>query len=402
MYETNYSSTYSCYDGKLSNLSITPEFWDIPERNRPAVLSTAVFTLVFIIVGLPSNLLIILSILWQHLYKEPTYILFLNLAITDLLVCILVMPFTVMSGFVGSYILGDSDGSRCKWCMTAVIFVTLSLVSLHTLALMSLDRFIFIKLPMKYHRVVTVRKSVCCVMVLWVLCISVSLCPVLGFGDVSFGLSIASCTITLKEATRVTSNVHYFIFLVAVAVFPLSVLVATNTWIACIVQKHIRGIYVSLKGSLPSDQEQVTISIRRRLNKEKNHKQLQFMRVFGAILLSNLVTWLPLIIRIMAVAVKGNDEFPNWVYVSVYLSISFTAVFHPLIQASLLPEIRKNFKFFIARVICWWKSVGHSGGVSDRKTEVTGESSKGICPNCFCLDILGATVLPSEELDSPV
>lgn len=410
MYEesnvTNSSFAYTCNEGGLSNVSVTPEFWDIPERNRPAVLSTAVFTLAFIIVGVPSNLLIILSILWQRLYQEPTYILFLNLAIADLLVCILVMPFTVVSGFAGRYILGGSDSSKCKWCVTAVIFVALCLVSLHTLALMSVDRFVFIKLPMKYNRVVTVRKTVCCVVVLWVLCCTVSLCPILGFGDVAFGLLIATCTITLRGATEVTSNVHYFIFLVAVAVFPLSVLVATNTWVACIVQKQIRNIYLAVKKSLPRDQEQVTASIKRRLSKEKNRKQLQFMRVFGAILLSNVVTWLPLIIRIVAAAIKGNDEFPNWVYVSVYLSISFTAVFHPLIQACLLPEIRKYCRFFIAKAMCWWKSVDepHSAGASSktRVTVSTNESITGIC-FCFQFDVLGATVLPSEEgLDSHV
>lgn len=155
------NATYSCYEGRLSNVSITSDFWVIPEKVRPAALSTAVFTLAFIVVGLPGNLLIILSVLWQRLYKEPTHILLLNLAIADLLVCVLVFPFTMVSGFAGSFVLGGSDSTKCKWCMTAVIFVALCLFSLHMLALMSVDRFIFVKFPLRYHRIMTVRKSVC-------------------------------------------------------------------------------------------------------------------------------------------------------------------------------------------------------------------------------------------------
>ena len=404
--------TYSCYEGNLSEVSITPHLWNIPEDLRAGVLTTAIFTLAFIAVGLPGNLLIILSILWQRLYREPTHILLLNLAIADLLVCALVMPFTVMSGFAGRFILGGSDSTNCKWCMIGVIFVALVLFSLHILALMSVDRFIFVKFPMRYHRIMTRRLSVCCVFVLWFLCIAVSLCPFFGFGNTFFGLYIATCTIELKGATLVTKNVYYFIFLIAVAVTPLSILVLTNTWLACIVQKQIRITYYTVKSSLPKNKEQVTSSIRRRLDRERNKRQLQLMRVFGAILLSNVLTWLPLIIRVLITAIKGNDRYPVWVYVFTYLSITFVAVSHPLIQASLLPEIRTHCKYFIAKALCWWNTINtsHSSQLAGKKEAVSsttsairlGESSKHTCLNCFCMEVLNATVLPTEELDCPV
>lgn len=223
---------------------------------------------------------------------------------------------------------------------------------------------------------------------------------------------MSTCAIKIEEATQVTKNLYYFIFLIVVAVFPLFVLVATNTWVACIVQKQIRSIYYTVKKSLPKDQEQVTASIRRRLNKERNNRQLQLTRVFGAILLSNVLTWLPLIVRIVITAIKGNDEFPLWVYVFVYLCLSFTAVSHPLIQANLIPEIRTSCKSFVAKAVCWWKRVDrpHSSDIdckSGRKAEVISSANCVIHleklsrrPNCFCLEVLDATVLPTEVLCS--
>ena len=80
---------YSCADGNgLSSNSVTIEYWDSSnEEDKIPALVTAAITLCFMLVGLPSNLVIIVAILWKHLYRQPTYILLLNLAIVDLSSC---------------------------------------------------------------------------------------------------------------------------------------------------------------------------------------------------------------------------------------------------------------------------------------------------------------------------
>ena len=339
----NSTTITSCYSSRLSNVS-TPELWSIPNETVPAALTTAVFTSAFIVVGVPCNLLILVSIVWQHLYTEPAHILLINLAVADFLICVLVMPFTVLSGFAGGFILGDNDSTRCRWCRSGVIFVALCLFSL-----MSLDRFVYIKFPMKYHGLVTGGKTVICVAVFWILCIAVSLFPLFGFGDVVFSLSISTCTLRFEGSTDLTESINYLIFLVVESFIPLSVLIITNTWVACIVLKQIRKLY-SNKFTLPNNQQQQLTW--KRLSKERNHKQLQFLKVFGAIFLSNVVTWLPLIVHILVTVIKGNYIFPNWMYVSVYLSITSSALFHPLIQASLIPEIRTSCKTVLIKTLC--------------------------------------------------
>ena len=173
------TALYSCYGGNLSGNFSTPEFWDFPEKYRSTSLTTAVFTLIFILVGLPGNTLIIVSMLLKRLYRESTHILLLNLAVADLLVCALVMPLTVVSGFAGSFVLGGSDHSKCRWCQTGIIFMALCLFSLHALALLSVDRFVFVKFPLKYHKFMTVQRTV-------ILCHSLvgSLCRCLGFPSI--------------------------------------------------------------------------------------------------------------------------------------------------------------------------------------------------------------------------
>ena len=401
--EQNSTVTYSCFESELSTEFSTRDFWTIPPAFQPAALSTAVLTLLFIAVGLPGNLLIIAGIISQRLYREPTYILLLNLTVADLLVCVLVMPLTAVSGLAGGFVLGRSDSSRCGWCNTGVVFVALCLVSLHTLALMALDRLIFVKFPMKYQHTVTVGRVLCCVLLNWVLCSVLSLCPIFGFGDVYFSFSISTCTLNTEGRTRVTKNIHYFIFLVAIAMLPLLVLMVTNTWLVCIIQKHIRSIYhTAQRSGVPKT---FTESIRKRLGREKSRKQLQLMRVFGAIFLSHVFSWLPLIVRIFITVAKGKDEYPHSVYVFTFLCVSFAAVFHPIVQASFLPEVRSQCKSFLMRILCCgslWRRRVRAQAKSGGSVVHLAEQGKEMCPSCFCLEVLSATVLPNEDLNSPV
>ena len=94
--------------------------------------------LLFVLIGLPANAVIIVSTLRKS-RKDITRILLLNLAVSDFLVCLLVMPFTVVAGFAGGFIFGNSDYIRCQVCQTGVIFMILTILSVNILGLISVD-----------------------------------------------------------------------------------------------------------------------------------------------------------------------------------------------------------------------------------------------------------------------
>jgi len=203
------SSLYSCLDDRLFQSQVTAEFWSNPDESTEAY-TTAVFTLIFLVIGLPSNIIIIASIIWLRLFKEPAHILLLNLAISDLLYCVLVMPFTIIAGITGEYTLGNNNYTRCKICQTsAVVLIALSLSSLHVLAILSLDRCLFMKLSLHYEIYVTVRRTTAAVVSLWVLCILLVLPPLFEFGDVRYAFPAATCTPRFECGTHSTRNIHF-------------------------------------------------------------------------------------------------------------------------------------------------------------------------------------------------
>lgn len=395
----SYRPPYSCSDGSgLSNNSVTTKYWDTNDSEvQAASLTSAVFTLCFIIVGLPSNIFIIVSILRQRLYKQSTHILLLNLTIADLLVCLLVLPFTVISGFAGGFIFGDNDRTRCQVCQLGITLTIFTIFSLHILALLSVDRFIFIKYPMKYHKFVSIKRVTITVTCLWIFCIILSLFPLFGFGDITFSYTISTCTLRFDGQTRVTKNIHYALFLAIESVLPLGVLVFTNIWIICIIQKQIRKIYNIKNGSV-CGQEEFVKNIRSKLNKTKYSKQLHLIKVFGAMLFANVVTWLPLMGHIISTAIIGNNFHPASVHVFVYITFICYPVLHPIIQASLIPEVRN----LVIKVLCCHgkcKEVGSIRGVRDTTVELS-YCECFVNRRCTCLDFLSVTVLPiRDELD---
>ena len=279
---------YSCLDATLHRNEVTIEYWRDSELQLAALVN-AVFVLVFFLVGLPSNLLIITSIVRQKLYQEPTHILLLNLAISDLLLCVLVMPFTITAGFAGEFIFGGSDYTRCRVYQMSVILVALTLFSIHILSVLSVDRFLFIKTPLQYANYVTVRRTLVAVVLVWALAVILSMPPLFGFGDIDYTISIATCTPRFQHRTSITKNIYYMVMLILESLIPLGVLFVTNTWVVCIAKRHLSAInkinHISKVWKLYTE----------KLKSAK--KQLRVACVFGTILIANTVTWIPLIVR---------------------------------------------------------------------------------------------------------
>ncbi len=65
----------------------------------------------------------------EYLLQDPTYILVLNLVISDLLLCGLILPFNIQSSLNREFSLGQSDYARCQSCQTiGALFVILRVV----------------------------------------------------------------------------------------------------------------------------------------------------------------------------------------------------------------------------------------------------------------------------------
>lgn len=327
-------SNFSCYSANLSGDSLTPSAWrpiTLGEGHVRNVNIIAAFFLLFFSLGIPWNLLVITSILKKRLYHQPAVVLLLNLVATDLLVCVLVMPISIVSGIAGEFIFGDSDGTRCKACQTGIISTLLSLMSLHTVTLMSVDRFIYLLKPLKYSSIVTPKRTAVVVVATWVLCTGIATMPLFGFGEVDFALTIGTCTVLIISERNTTAI--YIIFLSCEVILVTLVLVSANAGMLVIVRRHLRSEYKIRQPYFTEDQAA-------NFKADQSKTQIYLMRMFVALLVTNVLTVLPLAALITTALVIPFDEIPLEFVSFSYVTFIFRAVLHPVVESVLVKDIR--------------------------------------------------------------
>ena len=143
--------TLICLLPNVSRKHATAEYWD---THAPSV---AAFMSIFFVVALSLNSFILYSMVRSRskLLRAPTHIVLFSLAVNDLLLTVLVMPVSIITTIAQDYPFGPSDHVRCKVCQHGLIFSILSVSSIHHIALLSLDRFLFIYTPISYKTLVT-------------------------------------------------------------------------------------------------------------------------------------------------------------------------------------------------------------------------------------------------------
>ena len=343
---------FTCSDPELSRTNVTSEVWMILSEgplHENGVLAVAICQTLIIAVGIPWNIIVLAFIMIKKHYKEPTYILLMNLVLADLLVCSCVLPFNIVSAFTTEFSIGGSDYVRCQVCHTIVVFIlSLIYVSLFTLALMSLDRLIYIKWPIQYEKKITKCKTISLLLGVWVLCILISLPPVFGFGEIKFANILSSCSLLTVGETRITANINYVVFLAFIGFFPFMTTLIVNIWLLAIVCKSVRQRHkksvTSNKGHIGSDT--LRRNSERKFKTDYHKRQILLAQVFGAIFTANVVTWVPSILIAMISAVIGAEQISPPALAFVYLAYISQPAIHPVLETCLVGKAKVTlFKF---------------------------------------------------------
>lgn len=143
------------------------------ERVIPVSILLALIDLIVVL----GNILVIVAVLTTRTIRQITcnyYIV--SLAVSDLLLGILVLPFSSVYEIVDYWVF---PSFFCViWLSTDVLSCTASILNLLCI---SLDRYLAISRPLHYHRFSTPKFIFIMIAAAWVLSILISVAPVLGF-----------------------------------------------------------------------------------------------------------------------------------------------------------------------------------------------------------------------------
>jgi hypothetical protein len=285
---------------------------------------------------------VIAVILKKKMFSRPSGVLLLNLAIANILLCLLHMPMPVVAG-IGSYRDDTDFHGVCQ--ASAILVIPLVLVVVYTVALMSVDRAVYLKKPLMYDNIITPWRILIAIAILWVSCIVISLLPLLGFGRVGYATRIFTCIPIVQQDNEEPStiDISYIILLVACILLGHLVQFSGYGGIIYITRKSLlKRLRRALTGHRQRSNGRGTDEGNNGALRKYQKDQLQMVKVFAAIFSVSLLTTIPVgVFRIPSVFIK-IDRASVWLHTVTYLSLLAKSVVHPIVESYMTHETRQT------------------------------------------------------------
>ena len=267
------------------------------------------------IAGLFANAVVLCITLQQRKsWNQPSTIFFTSLILAHLLMVLIYLPASVIAIGAEKWIFGNNFEEKkisCS-CLAFVFWYSVLLMTI-TLAVISIDRFLFIVKPHFYKQFMRPWVALILMIAIWILAAALNSTPLYGLGAYQYGPSYGSCIPTWRNVP------DYLSFMTAIFLIVLAIIIVTSLWTFCFTRKFIHE-------QKPSQQSNVYQSKERRL-----------FGIFGAMLIVYGVCFLPSVITgIITIFVI----LPGEVYAMDMICFQLITTGSPLVQSYFRPDVK--------------------------------------------------------------
>lgn len=181
------SSIYKWYLAAMTNDSQDLLSHETVLPVAEVALSAAFLCLVNI--GIVVGNFLVLIIVWRtSKLHEPNYFFLCSLSVADLLVGLIYCPLLIVSVAKQCWMFGDF------MCYAHAVTICISLnASLMNLCAISVDRYYFITRPLRYTEIVTRKKTIVAIVLVWTHSIFWAVAPLFGWGEYIYEDATDSC-----------------------------------------------------------------------------------------------------------------------------------------------------------------------------------------------------------------
>ncbi|XP_036969040.1 trace amine-associated receptor 13c-like [Acanthopagrus latus] len=325
----------------MTHVSLPPELllYCVPGSNdsciavRKGLWTDFALYLVFVsgmLVTILGNSLVIVSICHFKQLHSPTNVFILSLALVDLLVGVIVMPFSATRTVTGCWFYGDT------FCHLHVSFEWfLTTLSIFHLICIAVDRHQAICNPLHYSRKITVSVAVMMVCACW------SLAAVYAYGVLyskanEAGLEDLMASIMCLGGCFVYSNPLWAMLSSALCFFfPCTVMVCLYTKIFIVAKTHVRKI--GDKNQSSNDRGRGGVI---------KQSECKAAKTLSVVLGVFIFCWMPLFMQAIIDPVTGFRIPVLLLEVLVWLGY-FNSACNPIIYALFYPSFKKCFHCII-------------------------------------------------------
>ncbi|TMS39933.1 hypothetical protein L596_006381 [Steinernema carpocapsae] len=168
-----------------------------------------------------GNVFVLYVIISQKSMHTTTNFIVLSLTLSDFLLGVLILPFSIYQEYASSWLLGP------VWCeIWLTLDVWLSTASIYNLLAISFDRYMAVRQPLKYRFISSTKMTRITIALVW------SISGLLAFPPLAYEALFTKKKSRIVTCTPMTSNDHYIIFSAMVSfVLPAILMIWLNVCI---------------------------------------------------------------------------------------------------------------------------------------------------------------------------
>ncbi|XP_055588514.1 neuropeptide Y receptor type 2 [Uranotaenia lowii] len=336
------------------------------------------------ILGIFGNVLVCYVVFRNKAMQSVTNLFITNLALSDILLCVLAVPFTPTYTFLGRWVFGQLICHTLPMAQGCSIYIsTLTLTSI------AIDRFFVIIYP--FHPRMKLSTCIFIIILIWIFSVLVTL-PYGLFMRMHDDANGTYLNTTLLNATTPENKTYYceemwpsedmrkvFSIVTSILQFVLPFIIMAFCYICVSIKLNDRAR--TKPGSKTTRREEAE----RDRKKRTNRMLIAMVTIFG-------VSWLPLNLVNMC-----NDYYPdinglpffNLLFFIAHLTAMSSTCYNPFLYAWLNENFRKEFKQVLP---CFDPSRGRSA-VSTRRSEHR---------TCNGNETIQETLIPSSQILPPL
>ena len=289
-------------------------------RSRTEIVLEVTFAILVCLASVLGNVLVVYVVNKYSVMQTITNILIRNLALTDIIMATLIMPFWITNLYSGKWNLSQ------EWCeVSSSAQFIMALASLFIMGLIALNRYMKVVKPSLYIKFFPSKRVAWLYFgLVWAVSVLVATLPLYGWGKINFDSHFLLCSFNWKEG-------HFSFVILLVGLFDVTmVAIFYSYW----------KIYQTVKESTGNVNANVA---QNGVGAPRFHRtDIDVLKTCLTVVCFFLITWFP--ISLCAFIIANGGYIPREVAkVAVYLLFS-SSVVNPIIYGIMNPQFKQAFK----------------------------------------------------------